>query len=128
MDEISSDELIGNLQTYEFWKNLQVKKDNDLALKALESESSDLDDEEIAMVAHRVTNLLKKVGWQLKKGSSSKVRNSDCDKPSECFRCGKHDHVVKNCPLQNEDRGQNSSETMLRGRNKISPRSISLSR
>ena len=82
-----------------------MKKDHDLALKALEGEGSELDDEEIAMVAHRVTKLLKKDGWQLKKGSSSKARNSDHDKVSDCFKCGKHDHVVKNYPLQNEEQG-----------------------
>ena len=80
MDEISLDELIGNLKTYELRKNSKVKKDGDLALKALESEGSDLDDEEIAMIARRVTKLLIKAGWKLKKGSTSKARNSDRDK------------------------------------------------
>jgi len=54
------------------------------------------------MVARRVTKLLKKARWQLKKGSTNKVKSSDCDKVSGCFKCGKHDHVLKNCPLQNE--------------------------
>ena len=80
-----------------------MKKDYDLALKALESEGLDLDDEEITVVARRVTKLLKKAEWQLKKGSFSKVRNSYHDKASDCFKCGKHDHVVKNCPLQNQE-------------------------
>jgi len=102
MDEISLDELIGSLQTYELQKNSQVKKDHDLVRKALESEGLDLDDEEIAMVARMVTKLLKKAGWQLKKGSSSKARNNDRDKATCCFKCGKHDHVVKNYPFQNE--------------------------
>jgi len=65
-----------------------VKKDHGLALKALESEGSDLGDEEIAMVARGVTKLPKKAGWQLKKGSSSKARNSDRDKVIGCFKCG----------------------------------------
>jgi len=56
------DELIGNLQAYELQKNSLVKKDRHLALKALESEGSYLDDEEMAMVAHKITKLLKKVG------------------------------------------------------------------
>jgi len=81
-----------------------VKKERDLTLKALESEGSDLDDEEIAMVAHRVTKLLKKAGWQLKKGSSGKVTNSDRDKASSYFKCRKHDHIEKNL-LQNEEQG-----------------------
>jgi len=76
-----------------------------LALKVLESDGSDLDDEEMAMVARRVTKLLKKAGWQLKKGSTRKARSSDRDKVSGCFKCGKHDHVMKNCLLQNEEQG-----------------------
>ena len=70
-----------------------------MALKAMESDGSDLEDEEMAMVAQKVTKLLKKARWQFKKGSTSKARNSDRDKLSVCFKCGKHDYVVKNCPL-----------------------------
>ena len=55
MNEISLDELIGNLQTYELRRNSQmkeeVKKDRGLALKARESDSSDFDEEGMAMVA-----------------------------------------------------------------------------
>jgi len=75
------------------------------------------------MVAHRVIKLLKKARWQLKKGSSSKARNSHCDKASGCFKCGKHDHVVKNYPLQNEEQG---SEQFRNYANKISPQNGSL--
>jgi len=82
-----------------------VKKDRDLALKALESEGLDLNDEEMAMVARRVIKLLKKVRWQLMKGSTSKSRNSDRHKVSGCFKCGKHDQVIKNYPLQNDEHG-----------------------
>ena len=63
MDEISLDELIGNLQTYKLRKSSQVKKDRDLTIKALESEGSDFDDEKIAMIARRVTKILKQAGW-----------------------------------------------------------------
>jgi len=62
MDEISLDELIGKLQMYKLQRSSQVKKDQDLALKALESDGSDVDDEEMAMVARKVIKLLKKAG------------------------------------------------------------------
>ena len=55
MNEISLDELIGNLQTYELRRNSQmkgeVKKDHGLALKARESDSSDFDEEGMTMIA-----------------------------------------------------------------------------
>jgi len=76
-----------------------------LALKALESDGSKLDDEEMAMVARNVRKLLKKTGRHFKKGSTNKASSSDHDQVSGCFKCGKHDHVVKNCPLQKEEQG-----------------------
>ena len=55
MNEISLDELIGNLQTYELRRNSymkgEVKKDCRLALKARESDNSDFDEEGMAMIA-----------------------------------------------------------------------------
>ena len=57
MNEITLDELIGNLQTYELRRSSQVnkeaKRNRGLALKALESDDSDLDFEEIAMVTDK---------------------------------------------------------------------------
>ena len=54
MNEISLDELIGNLQTYELRRSCQVKeetkRDRGLALKALEDDDSDLNDEEMGMI------------------------------------------------------------------------------
>ena len=64
-----------------------------------------MDDDEMAMVARKVIELLKKAGWQFKKGSTSKVLPSDRDNVSGCFKCGKYDHVVKNYSLQNEEQG-----------------------
>ena len=103
MDEISLDELIGNLQTYELRRSSQVKKDHDLAPKALESDGSNLDDEEMAIVDRKVKKLLKKAGWNFKKRSTSKSRSSDRDQLLGCFKCSKHDHVVKNFHLQKEE-------------------------
>jgi len=54
MDKIFLDELIGNLQTYELKRSSQqkeeTKRDQDLALKALDDDGSDLDEEEMAMI------------------------------------------------------------------------------
>ena len=90
-------------------KNSQVKeetrKDQGLALKVVESDDSDLDDEVMAIITRTFKKFVKKAKENFKKGSTSKTRCIDHDQPSGCFRCGKHDHVVKNCPMQNEEQG-----------------------
>ena len=64
MDKISLDELIGNLQTYELRRSSQqkeeTKKDQDLALKALEEDISDLDEEELAIFTRIFEKFFKK--------------------------------------------------------------------
>jgi len=55
MNEISLDELIGNLQTYELRRSSQLneetKRDRGLALNVLEEDGSNFDEEEMAMIA-----------------------------------------------------------------------------
>jgi len=56
------------------------------------------------------TSMLKKWLWSpakkakenLKKKNFSKFKNSDREQFSGCFKCGKLDHIVKNCPLLKE--------------------------
>lgn len=109
MNEISLDELIGNLQTYELRRNSQmkeeVKKDRGLALKARESYSLDFDEEGMAMIARKFKNFFKEAESKYKNCNTSKAKNSDRDQFSRCFKCGRQDHVVKNCPLLKEEQG-----------------------
>ena len=109
MNEISLDELIGNLQTYELRRNSQmkgeVKKDRGLALKARESDSSYFDEEGMAVIARKFKKFFKKTESLYKKGNTSKAKNSDRDQFSGCFKCRRQDHVVKNCPLLKEEQG-----------------------
>jgi len=83
MNEISLDELIGNLQTYELRRNSQMKeegkKDRGLALKARESDSSDFDEEGMAMIAQKFKKFFKKAESKYKKGNTSRTKNSDRD-------------------------------------------------
>jgi len=76
MYEISLEELIGNLHTYELRRNAQVKeeakRDRGLALKALESDDSNLDFEKIAMVIRKFKKFFKKAEGNIKKGSTRK--------------------------------------------------------
>jgi len=61
---LSLDELIGNLQTYELRRNSQqqedTKKDRGLALKIMEENSSDLDEEDMVMLARKFKKFFKK--------------------------------------------------------------------
>ena len=112
MNEIFLDELTRNLQTYELRRNSQmkgeVKKDRGLVLKARESDSSDFDGEGMAMIARKFKKFFKKTKSVCKKGNTSKAKNSDRDQFSGCFKCGRQDHVVKNCPLLKEEQGSES--------------------
>ena len=97
------DELVGNLQTYELRRNSQqkeeTKKDQGIALKVIEEDYSDLDEEEMAVI----TRKFKKAKELSKKKNFSEARNSDREQLTGCFKCGKHDHIVKNWPLLKEE-------------------------
>jgi len=55
----------------------------------VESDDSDLDEEEMAMISRKLKKFFKKVGGNLKKESTIKPRSSDRDQFSDCFKCGK---------------------------------------
>jgi len=107
MKKITLDELIGNLQTYELRRNSQqneeIKKDRGIVLKVMEEDSSDLDVEEIAMITRKFKNFFKKAKENLKRKNFSKLKNSDREQFSGCFKCGKLNHIVKNYPLLKEE-------------------------
>lgn len=81
MESISLDELIGNLQTYELRKNSQqkeeAKKDRGLVLKVMDEDSSDLDDEEMAMITRKFKRFFKKSKEISKKRNFNKAKNND---------------------------------------------------
>jgi len=103
MNKISLDKLIGNLQTYGLRRSSQLKeknkKDRGLALQALEDDGSNFDEEEMAMISQRFKKLFKKAKENSKKKNISKPKSNDREQFTSCFKCGKHDHIVKNCPL-----------------------------
>jgi len=76
-NKISLDELIGNLQTYDHRRSSQLKEETKrvrgLALKALEKDDSNLDEEEMAMFTWK----FKKAKKNSKKKNFSKAKNSD---------------------------------------------------
>ena len=78
-NKISLDELIGNLQTYDHRRSSQLKEETKrvrgLALKALEEDDSDLDEEEMAMFFRKFKKLFKKARENSKKKNFSQPRD-----------------------------------------------------
>ena len=76
---LSLDELIGNLQTYELRRTSQqqeeIKKDHGLALKSIEEDSSDLDEEDMAMFSRKFKKLFKKTKAGMKQKQPSRLKN-----------------------------------------------------
>jgi len=71
-----------------------------LALKTQEENESELDEDDMAFVVRNFKKLAREFKGRFKKGSSSR---SSREHQSRCFRCGKFDHMVKNCPLPREE-------------------------
>ena len=69
----------------------------------MEEDSSDLDDEEMVMITRKFKKFFKKAKEDTTKKNFSKFKNSDREQFWGCFKCGKLDHIVKNCPLLNEE-------------------------
>jgi len=72
----------------------------------MEEDSSDLDEGEMAVITRKFKKFFKKAKEISKKKNFSKARNSNREQFTECFKCGKHDHIVKNCPLLKEEQKQ----------------------
>ena len=79
MKTLSLDELIGNLQTYELRRNSQqqeeTKKDRGIALKIMEEDSSELDEEDMAMITRKFKKFFKKTREGTRKKHASRLRN-----------------------------------------------------
>jgi len=80
----------------------------------MEEDSSDLDDEEMAMITRKFKKFFKKAKEDTKKKNFSKFKNSDREQFSGCFKCGKLDHIVKKCPLLKEE--QEAKQPRKQGR------------
>ncbi|KAH9779804.1 Integrase catalytic domain-containing protein [Citrus sinensis] len=100
------DDLIGSLISYEedlaAEKGHEEKKKN-IALKASKRESDDeseMDDEELAMLARRFRKFYKKNNEQRKfRGYKNKKEKKE---PITCYECKKPGHIRPECPLLNK--------------------------
>ncbi|XP_070020453.1 uncharacterized protein [Nicotiana sylvestris] len=99
LDKISLDEFVGNLKTHEMRKielrKKESKKDKALVLKASEDDESDYDDSNLAIFT-KFKRFMKNSKSASKRETSSKPKQ--IDKADGCYKCGKLDHMVKDCP------------------------------
>lgn len=98
------DELVGNLETYEMnvenTKRSKGSKGKNLALKVTnEKDESIFDDEDIGLISKNFKKLFKKGMNLRKKPASTKERNTEKTKNSGCYKCGKIDHQINDCPM-----------------------------
>ena len=57
----------------------------------------------MAIITQKLKKFFKKARENSKKKGISKPRSSNYDQFIGCFKCGKYDHIVKNCPLLKEE-------------------------
>jgi len=107
MNKIFLDELIGNLQTYELKRSSQLKEETKryqgIALKAMEEDGVDFNEEEMAVITQKFKKFFKKLKENSKRKNLSKPRSDEHEQFTRCFKCGKHDHITKNCPMLKEE-------------------------
>ena len=99
LDLLDTDELIGNLITYELKKNQEKeiggkRKERNRVLKA--TTSDDFEEENIALITKRFTRMLKR-GQAFQKKTSQKP--SENTKDQVCHKCGSPDHFINFCQL-----------------------------
>jgi len=69
----------------------------------MKEDSLDLDVGEMAMITRKFKKFFKKAKENSKRKNFSKLKNGDREQFSECFKCGKLNHIVKNCALLKEE-------------------------
>lgn len=78
-------------------KKEEVVKENSLALKAFDSEESNLDEEQVAFLAKIFKKLFKQKGFN-KKGACCKMWSTD-KSPSGYYKFDKTNHMFKYFPI-----------------------------
>ncbi|XP_021725210.1 uncharacterized protein LOC110692501 [Chenopodium quinoa] len=79
--------------------NIESSRNKGLALKAGDSEGSEVDEEEMAMLVRKFKKMMKNRKFDRNKKYTSS-RNTTC------FKCGSKDHFIKDCPVQDGEKGK----------------------
>jgi len=57
----------------------------------------------MVVITRKFKKFYKKAKENSKKKNISKPRGNECEQFTGCFKCGKCNHIVKNCPLLKEE-------------------------
>jgi len=80
----------------------------------MEEDSSDLDEEDMAMLARKFKKFFKKTKAGTRQKQPGRSKNTDRDQFTGCFKCGKMDHIIKNCPQRKEEQESESPKKHFR--------------
>ncbi|KAF3677293.1 putative MLO-like protein 3-like [Capsicum annuum] len=109
------DGLVGNLRTYEMKidrTKKQAAPEKILALKASNSNKEfELDKEQVAFITKNFSKFFKK-----KKGTGTKKRSTD--NPNGCYKFGKIDHQIRDCPVWKIEWKKKRAEKELKAKRK----------
>ncbi|XP_070013538.1 uncharacterized protein [Nicotiana sylvestris] len=127
------DELIGNLTAYELRRQTMKmdtpKKERSLALKI--AEGSDLEDDEMAMITREFEKYLMRGKGSSRGTTFNKSRAPKKQTNEGYYKCGKTDHMIKNCPQweiewkkERAERRNRKKEQVQPKRNKVSTKAM----
>ncbi|XP_070020008.1 uncharacterized protein [Nicotiana sylvestris] len=107
--ELTIEELIRNLKTYELKRKInserrEPKKEKNLVLKFDYNDSGE-EDSDMAYLTKRFQKMVRRNREMLKRNSSDRPRNCDL-----CYRCGKPEYFMKDCPLLQQEFSKNHHE------------------
>jgi len=69
----------------------------------MEEESSELDEEDMAMLTRKFKKFFKKTKAGKRQKQPSRSKNTDRNQFTGCFKYGKMDHIIKNCSQRKEE-------------------------
>ncbi|XP_070018932.1 uncharacterized protein [Nicotiana sylvestris] len=100
MATLRLDELIRNLTSYELRRQTRKmdtpKKERSLALKI--TEGSDLEDDDMDMITRDFKKYLMRGNGSSRGTNFNKIRAPEKQTNDGCYKCGKTDYMIKNCP------------------------------
>ncbi|XP_070008657.1 uncharacterized protein [Nicotiana sylvestris] len=109
LKELTMDELVGNLKTYEMKRKIdserrKPKKEKNLVLKAESNDSSE-ENSDMTYLTKRFQKMVRRNGGILKRDNSSRPKNYDL-----CRKCGKPGHFIKDCPLMKQEHSKHNPD------------------